>query len=62
MGEVAKKGSEVLKLRQSLHLTQHALALRLGVTKRTVSRWESGVSQVHPVYLERIRELRNGRK
>ena len=40
-----KIGSFIKELRQSHSLTQEELAQILGVNHRTVSRWETGVSQ-----------------
>jgi transcriptional regulator with XRE-family HTH domain len=40
-----------------LALTPQQLGQRLGVHARTVSRWLAGLSQVHPIYLERMADL-----
>ena len=34
--------SEIKRIRKALRLTQDELAARLGVSKRSVSRWETG--------------------
>lgn len=40
-----KIGKFIAQLRRMAGLTQEALGERLGVTNKTVSRWENGVSQ-----------------
>ena len=37
---------EIAKLRKQNNMTQQTLALRLDVTDKAVSKWESGVSQI----------------
>lgn len=45
------------------HMSQATMAATLGVSRRTVCRWESGKGRLHKVYLRRIRELAdNGRE
>ena len=38
-------GSFIAALRKEQHLTQEQFAEKLGVSNRSVSRWENGVSQ-----------------
>lgn len=40
-----KVGCFLKKLRKEKNITQEQLAERMGVSRRTVSRWETGVSQ-----------------
>ena len=40
-----KIGGFLKKLRQEKQMTQEQLAEQMGVSRRTVSRWETGVSQ-----------------
>ena len=40
-----KTGNFIALLRREKGLTQEALGNRLGVTNKTISRWENGVSQ-----------------
>lgn len=40
-----KIGKFIAKLRREAGLTQEGLGEKLGVTNKTVSRWENGVSQ-----------------
>lgn len=49
---------QIQELRRELRLTQDELAERLGVTRRTVIRWEAGVSMPHPVFDARLKEMR----
>lgn len=39
------------------HMSQAAMAAELGVSRRTVCRWESGKGRLHKVWLQRIRAL-----
>ena len=43
--EAGKTGKLIVRHRQTLGLTQKELAERLGVSPKTVSKWECGVSQ-----------------
>ena len=40
-----KVGARIAKMRMDAGLTQAALAEKLGVSDKTVSKWENGVSQ-----------------
>jgi DNA-binding transcriptional regulator YiaG len=42
--------AEITRAREELHLTQRALAERLGVSANTVNRWEAG-TVTPPAYL-----------
>lgn len=44
-------------LRKSRHDTQAQLAKKLGVTRQTISKWEMGISQPSPEYLDKIADL-----
>lgn len=55
-GEI--NGEKIKRLRETLGLTQAAFALRLGVDRRSVVRWENGKAKPHPVWVERMRELK----
>jgi transcriptional regulator with XRE-family HTH domain len=48
---------ELRECRLKAHLSQVQLAAELGVSRRTICRWESGRGRMHRVYLRRIREL-----
>ncbi len=48
---------EIQALRERLHLTKRQLASVLGVSGRTVHRWERGEGSPHEIYLERMRAL-----
>ena len=43
--DVVKTGSFLAELRKEHKLTQAELGEKVGVTNKTVSRWETGVSQ-----------------
>lgn len=49
--------TELRQLRLKANLSQVALAEVLGVTRRTICRWESGCGTMHKIYLQRIRTL-----
>ena len=42
-------GQELKRLRLQLGLTQKALAMRLGIQRNTVTRWEMGRHPINPV-------------
>ena len=49
--------TEVKEIRKKLGLTQAQLALRIGVSVTTVSRWETGKCEPLPFLADRIREF-----
>lgn len=49
--------AELRACRERARLSQAKLALALGVSRRTISRWEGGRGRIHQVYLRRIRAL-----
>lgn len=53
--KVADTQKEVRELREALGLSQEALAQLLGVSTRTVSRWECGTSELHPLAVKELR-------
>lgn len=46
----------IREIRELQALSQEAFARLLGVSVRTVARWESGVSQPSPLALEKLRQ------
>jgi transcriptional regulator with XRE-family HTH domain len=48
---------EMREIRVRTGLTQYTLAAALGVTRRTISRWECGRGRLHRVWLVRMRAL-----
>jgi len=50
--------TELESTRRRLGITQKQMALRLGVNLRTVQRWLSGESRVHPAAVDTIRSWR----
>ena len=46
--------------RKRLGLSAARVARILGVSKRTIWRWEAGHTRVHPVYLERLERMQMG--
>jgi DNA-binding transcriptional regulator YiaG len=54
----APRPSYITSLREALGLTQQELAVRLGVNKLTVSRWERGALHPGRASLEALRRLR----
>ena len=57
----AKFSERVLELRRRLALTQSQLADKLGVSPLTVHRWEHAVSRPHRVFIQKLKELADGR-
>lgn len=55
--DAKEHAAELRACRQKAGLTQAGLAQVLGVTRRSVSRWESGRGRLHQIYLQRIRAL-----
>lgn len=47
----------ILKLRQTLGLTQEKLAQKLGVSFPTINRWENGRSKPSPLAMKQIKDL-----
>lgn len=54
----ADVANELREARLRAHLSQAGMALELGVSRRTICRWESGRGRLHRVYLRRVRQLR----
>ena len=54
---VAMSPEEFLSLRRGAGLTQNQAAAILGVTTRTLCRWESGLTQISLLKAEAIRLL-----
>jgi DNA-binding transcriptional regulator YiaG len=46
----------IRELREARALSQEALARLVGVSVRTVARWESGISQPSPLALEKLQQ------
>lgn len=51
---------QIKKLRSSLKLSQAKLAIRLGVSKRTVENWEQGLRAPGEDNLIKLEELKKG--
>jgi repressor LexA len=51
------KPSEIMKLRKRFGLTQGELAERIGASRETVSRWESGKHPPEGANLKALRDL-----
>ena len=54
----SRKVTTIRKIRDRLQLTQAALAAKLGVSRVTVARWETGVHAPHKTFVEKMKELR----
>ncbi len=54
MNELSKHMKE---LRRKRSLSQHSLAIELGITMQTVSRWERGLHSPQPEQLLKLRKL-----
>jgi DNA-binding transcriptional regulator YiaG len=50
-------GQQVKKLREGQSLSQEALARLLGVSVRTVARWENGDSKPSPLAHRRLQQI-----
>ncbi len=50
-------GNTIKALRQAQELSQEGLARILGVSVRTVARWEGGASQPSSLAIERLRQV-----
>lgn len=51
------KGAEVLAIRQRLHLSQEEMAERMGVSERTIRRWETeGCTEFVARFLTKMEE------
>lgn len=44
-------------LRMKLGVTARALSITLGVSVRTIMRWEAGASTPHPIFIRKLEEL-----
>jgi DNA-binding transcriptional regulator YiaG len=53
---------EILAVRKGLRLTQDQFAVRVGVSRRTVVRWEDGGVAPHKVFVERVKDVRDGKR
>jgi transcriptional regulator with XRE-family HTH domain len=49
------KSQELVRIREALGLSQRAMAKRVGVTPRTIARWETGEHPIGLVYEKIIR-------
>ncbi|MCI2429293.1 helix-turn-helix domain-containing protein [Candidatus Acetothermia bacterium] len=56
--KVADIHQEVQELREALGLSQEDFARLLGVSVRTISRWESGASLPHPLAMKELARWR----
>lgn len=52
----------IRELRQERALSQEALARLVGVSVRTIVRWESGVSRPSPLALEKLQQTVDQKK
>jgi len=50
-------GQRIKKLREAANISQLNLAKELGVSKRTVSRWERDICQPSPLAKKRLQEF-----
>jgi len=49
--------NDILKLRESLELTQEQFAKRIGATRGTIARWELGTAKPKGLYLQALEKL-----
>ncbi|WP_429949324.1 hypothetical protein IGJ55_002131 [Enterococcus sp. AZ170] len=52
-------GSQIQKLRSSRNLTQEELAEKIGVSKQTISNWETGLKSPRPNAIRKLSEFFN---
>ena len=57
------KAQKLKEIRTRLKLSQQALAEMIGVSRRSIYRWEQGIHSPHPSFERAIRELaKNGKR
>ena len=56
------KPQEIKSVRVGLRMTQEQFGMRVGVTRRTVLRWEIGLSVPHRIFIGRIQDVRDGKR
>jgi len=52
---------ELIRIRESLGLTQGQLAEAIGAARQTINRWENDGGRMRPIYERLIRELIKGK-
>lgn len=55
--EQSETANLVRELRQQLHLSQEKFAGKLGVSVRTVNRWENGQASPSPLAIEKLEAI-----
>ncbi len=55
------KAEDIKKLRAKLHLTQQAMADKLGVARSTVARWEAGDKRPSQLAIRQLNRLKRKR-
>ncbi len=54
------KPQEIKRIRLKLEMTQEKIAQKVGATRKTIFRWETGESVPHKMFVGRIKELARG--
>ncbi|MEH2043159.1 helix-turn-helix domain-containing protein [Nostoc sp.] len=57
LGKPLKISDLIRQLRQQLHLSQEKFAVKLGVSLRTINRWENGATVPSQMALKLIEEM-----
>lgn len=52
-----QRGRQIKQMREAMGHTQLSLAVAIGVHSMTLSKWERGVAEPHPVFFKAVQDL-----